>query len=155
MSRTWESTMAMLLKYCSASVEAKTILPFHWIAGITLSSEIIINLWLHHGYWHLLGPDNLRTQSTHPQVICPLFLQIMNSCLLAHNTLPLTFPLSVSPTRINSSVCLSVCLSVHLSVRACRLGVERKMAQAQQIRSDFLQNHESTWILNQKFIKTQ
>ena len=47
MSRTWESTMAMLLKYCSASVEAKTILPFHWIAGITLSSEIIINLWLH------------------------------------------------------------------------------------------------------------
>jgi len=30
------------------------------------------------------------------------------------------------------------------SVNACRLGIERKMAQAQQIRSYFLQNHEST-----------
>ena len=38
---------------------------------------------------------------------------------------------------------LSVCLSVCRSVRACRLGIERKMAQAQQIRSIILQNHES------------
>ena len=30
--------------YC-LSVDAKTILPFHGIAGITLSSEIIFNLW--------------------------------------------------------------------------------------------------------------
>ena len=43
----------------------------------------------------------------------------------------------------------SVCLSVH----ACRLGIERKMAQAQQIRSIILQNHESTWIVNQKFFE--
>ena len=35
------------------SVAAKKILLFNWIAVITLSSEIIINLWLH-GYWHLL-----------------------------------------------------------------------------------------------------
>ena len=35
---------------------------------------------------------------------------------------------------------LSVCLSVH----ACRLGIERKMAQAQQIRSIILQNHGAT-----------
>ena len=34
---------------------------------------------------------------------------------------------------IRPSVCLSVCLSVHLSVQACRLGIQRKMAQAQQI----------------------
>jgi len=27
------------------------------------------------------------------------------------------------------------------------------MAQAQQIRSNFLQNHESTWIVNQKFFE--
>jgi hypothetical protein len=49
-----------------------------------------------------------------------------------------------SPTRINSSVRPSVCLSVCLSVHTCRLGVQRKMAQAQQIRSIILQNHEST-----------
>ena len=33
---------------------------------------------------------------------------------------------------------------IRLSLHACRLGIERKMAQAQQIRSNFLQNHEST-----------
>ncbi len=44
-----------------------------------------------------------------------------------------------SSTRINSSVCLSVRLSVH----TCRLGIQWKMAQAQQIRSIILQNHES------------
>ena len=54
-----------------------------------------------------------------------------------------------SPTRIN----LSVCSSVRLSVRACRLGIEHKMAQAQQIWSTILQNHESTWIVNQKFFE--
>ena len=48
-----------------------------------------------------------------------------------------------SPTQINLSVCLFVRPSVRLSVRACRLGIERKMAQAQQIRSIILQNHES------------
>ena len=31
-----------------------------------------------------------------------------------------------------------------------RLRIQRKIAQAQQIRSNFLQNHESTWIVNQK-----
>ena len=47
-----------------------------------------------------------------------------------------------------------MCLSVRLSVHACRLGVQRKMAQAQQIRSIILQNHESTmWIVNQKFFE--
>jgi hypothetical protein len=35
-------------------------------------------------------------------------------------------------------------LSVRPSVHTCRLGVQRKMAQAQQIRSIILQNHEST-----------
>jgi hypothetical protein len=57
-----------------------------------------------------------------------------------------------SPTRINSSVRPSVRLSVRpsvrLSVHACRLGIERKMAQAQQFRSIILQNHESSWIVN-------
>jgi len=38
------------------------------------------------------------------------------------------------PTRINSSVILSVRPSVH----ACRLGIEQKMAQAQQIWSIIL-----------------
>ena len=76
-------------------VYAKTILRLHRIAGITLSSEIIIILWLH-GYRLLLGPDNVRTQSIHPLAVCPLFLQIINSCVLTHNTLPLTFPLSAS-----------------------------------------------------------
>jgi len=33
-----------------------------------------------------------------------------------------------------------ICPSVH----ACRLGIERKMTQAQQIWSNFLQDHEST-----------
>ena len=45
-----------------------------------------------------------------------------------------------SPPQIISSMSLSVCESVH----ACRLGIEQKMAQAQQIQSNFLQNHEST-----------
>ena len=77
------------------------------------------------------------------------------------------------PRLIRLSVCLSVCLfvrpsvhssvcpSVHpsvrpsicLSVRACRLGIERKMAQAQQIRSIILQNHEYTWIVNQELFQ--
>jgi hypothetical protein len=50
--------------------------------------------------------------------------------------------LSVRPS-VRPSVCLSVCLSICLSVHARRLGIERKMAQAQQIRSIILQNHES------------
>ncbi len=45
-----------------------------------------------------------------------------------------------SSTRINSFVCLAVWPSVH----ACRLGIERKMVHAQQIRPIILQNHEST-----------
>jgi hypothetical protein len=44
------------------------------------------------------------------------------------------------PGLIRPSVRPSVCLSVH----TCRLGVQRKMAQAQQIRSIIRQNHEST-----------
>ncbi len=48
------------------------------------------------------------------------------------------------PGLIRRSVHLSVRLSVHPSIWACRLGIERKMAQAQQIRSIILQNHEST-----------
>ena len=43
------------------------------------------------------------------------------------------------PGLIRPSVCPSVCPSV----RACRLGIEQKMAQAQQIRSIILQNNES------------
>ena len=39
------------------------------------------------------------------------------------------------PGLIHPSVCLSVRPSFCLSVRACRLGIERKMAQAQQIQS--------------------
>ncbi len=42
-----------------------------------------------------------------------------------------------------------ICPSVH----ACRLGIQQKIAQAQQIWSNFLQNHESTWIVNQKFFE--
>ena len=42
---------------------------------------------------------------------------------------------------------------IHLSVRACRLGIEQKMAQTQQIRSIILQNHESTLIVNQKIFE--
>jgi hypothetical protein len=38
-----------------------------------------------------------------------------------------------------------------ISVRP--LGIHRKIAQAQQIRSNFLQNQESTWIVNQKFFE--
>ena len=38
----------------------------------------------------------------------------------------------------------SVRLSVRMSAHACRLGIEWKMAQAQQIRSIILQNREST-----------
>jgi hypothetical protein len=57
-----------------------------------------------------------------------------------------------SPTRINSSVPpsvrpsvrLSVGLSVCLSAHASKLGIQRKVAQAQQIQSIILQNHEST-----------
>ena len=60
--------------------------------------------------------------------------------------------LSVCPS-VHLSACLSVCLSVCPSVRACRLAIERKMAQVQQIWSIILQNHESTWIVNQKFFK--
>jgi len=41
------------------------------------------------------------------------------------------------PGLIRPSVCLSVSLSVRPSVRACRLGIEWKMAQAQQIQSFF------------------
>ena len=54
-----------------------------------------------------------------------------------------------SPPPINSSVRLSVRPSVH----ACRLGIQRKIAQAQQIRSNFLENHESTSIVNLKFFE--
>ena len=43
-------------------VDAKMILPLHQIAKITLSSKIIINLWLH-GYQYSLGPDNVGTQT--------------------------------------------------------------------------------------------
>ena len=43
--------------------------------------------------------------------------------------------------------------SVRPWVHACRLVIQRKIAQAQQIRSNFLQNHESTWIVNQIFFK--
>jgi hypothetical protein len=50
---------------------------------------------------------------------------------------PRLIRLSVRPS-VRPSVCLSVCPSEH----ACRLGIERKMAQAQQIRSIILQNHE-------------
>jgi hypothetical protein len=53
-----------------------------------------------------------------------------------------------SPIRINSSVRPSVHTSVGpsvcLSVHASRLGIQRKVAQAQQIQSIILQNHEST-----------
>jgi len=49
-------------------------------------------------------------------------------------------PVSLRKRLFPGFVCLSVCLSVH----TCRLGIERKMAQAQQIRSNILQNHEST-----------
>jgi len=45
------------------------------------------------------------------------------------------------PGLIRPSVCLSVCLSVR--VRGCRLGIERKIAQAKQIQSIIPQNHES------------
>ena len=48
------------------------------------------------------------------------------------------------PELIHPSVRLSVCLSVRLSVHACCLGIERKMAQAQQFWSIILENHEST-----------
>ncbi len=40
-----------------------------------------------------------------------------------------------------------------MSVHACRLGIERKIAQAQQIRSIILQNREPMWIMNQKFFE--
>ena len=42
-----------------------------------------------------------------------------------------------------------------LATQACTipLGIERKMAQAQQIRSIIHSNHESTWIVNQKFFQ--
>ena len=43
--------------------------------------------------------------------------------------------------------------SVRPSVHACRLGIERKIAQVQQIQSIILQNHESTRNVNQKFFK--
>ena len=49
------------------------------------------------------------------------------------------------PGLIHPSVCPSV--------RASRLGIERKMAQAQQIRSIILQNHESMWIINKRFFE--
>jgi len=45
------------------------------------------------------------------------------------------------PNYRSRLICLSVC---RLSVHSCRLGIQRKIAQAQQIRSNFLQNHEST-----------
>jgi len=47
------------------------------------------------------------------------------------------------PELIRPFVHLSVRLSVCPSIRDCRLCIERKMAQAQQIRSIILQNHES------------
>ena len=45
--------------------------------------------------------------------------------------------------------------SYYLSVHASRLGIQQKMAQAQQIWSIILWNHESTWIVNQKFFETK
>ena len=66
---------------------------------------------------------------------------------------------TTQPARINSSVIpsnrLSVHLSVRLSIRTCLqyVGIERKMAQVQQIRSIILQNRESTCIMNQKFLQ--
>jgi hypothetical protein len=50
---------------------------------------------------------------------------------------------SVCPS-VRPSVRPSVHPSVRRSVHTCRLGIQRKMAQAQQIRSIILQNHEST-----------
>jgi hypothetical protein len=50
-------------------------------------------------------------------------------------------------------ICPSVRPSVHPYVHARRLGIERKIAQAQKIWSIILQNHESTSIVIQKFFK--
>jgi hypothetical protein len=50
---------------------------------------------------------------------------------------------SVHPS-IHPSVNLSIRPFIHLSVHACRLGIERKMAQAQQIRSIILQKRVNT-----------
>ena len=44
-------------------------------------------------------------------------------------------------------------LAVRPSAHACRLGIERRIAQVQQIQSIILQNHESTRNVNQKFFK--
>ncbi len=69
-----------------------------------------------------------------------------SNCVLYVGILPGGTNRLPSPTRINSSVCPSVCPSV----RACRLGIEQKMAQAQQIRS-IIVNRESE-ILRKKYI---
>jgi len=54
---------------------------------------------------------------------------------------------------VHPSVRPSVRPSIRLWVHTCRLGIQRKIAQTHQIRSIILQNHESMWIVDQKFFE--
>ena len=120
-----------------------------WVCAIFCS---IPNLQARTDKWINLGwageptlpPGTLAAHGLEEHVQVSLIFAIIISFMLTWRNRRLP-----SPTRIN----LSVCSSVRLSVRACRLGIEHKMAQAQQIWSTILQNHESTWIVNQKFFE--